>query len=156
MTNCGKLLERQEYQTILPVTREACMRVKKQQSEPCMEQLIGCCWSRKEADRAVCCHPVCLTCTLSTSWEMPDWMSYELNQDGREKHQQPQIISWYHSDGRKWRGTKELADEGEGGEWKSWIKTKKKIKLRSQYPAPLLHGKCKGEGWKYPLQNHCR
>ena len=41
MTDCGKHLERWEYQTILPVSWENCMRVKKQQSEPCMEQLIG-------------------------------------------------------------------------------------------------------------------
>ena len=31
------------------------MRVKKQHLEPCMEQLIGS-RSRKEYDRAVCCH----------------------------------------------------------------------------------------------------
>ena len=50
---------------------------KKQQSEPCMEQLIG---SRliKEYDRAVCCHPVCLNCMLSTSCEISGWMSYKL------------------------------------------------------------------------------
>ena len=35
------------------------MWVKKQQSEPCMEQLIGS-RSRKEYVRAVCCHPVYL------------------------------------------------------------------------------------------------
>ena len=35
------------------------MRVKKQQLEPCIEQLIGS-GSRKEYDRAVCCHCVCL------------------------------------------------------------------------------------------------
>ena len=28
-----------------------------------------------------------------------------------------------HSNGRKWRGTKEPFDEGEGGEWKSMFKT---------------------------------
>ena len=84
-TNCGKLLERWEYQTILPVFWETWMWVKKQQLEPCMEQLIGS-RSRKEYDRAVCCHPVCLTYTLIT-WEMPGW----------EKYQQPQICGWYHS-----------------------------------------------------------
>ena len=42
------------------------MWVKKQQSEPYMEQLTGS-RLRKEYDRAVCCHPVCLTYTLSTS-----------------------------------------------------------------------------------------
>ena len=31
---------------------------------------------------------------------------------------------WCHSNGRKRRGTKEPLDEGEGGEWKSWLKTK--------------------------------
>ena len=29
----------------------------------------------------------------------------------------------YHSNGRKWRGTKEPLDEGERGEGKSWLKT---------------------------------
>ena len=55
MTNGGKLLERWEYQTILPILRETCMQVKKQQLEPCMEQLSGS-RMRKEHDRAVCCH----------------------------------------------------------------------------------------------------
>ena len=71
--NCGKLLERWEYQTILPVSWETCMWVKKQWLEPYMEQLIGS-RLRKEYDRAVCCHPVCLTYILRTSWEMPSWI----------------------------------------------------------------------------------
>ena len=33
---------------------------------------------RKEYNRAVCCHPICLTSTLSTCGEMPGWMSYNL------------------------------------------------------------------------------
>ena len=75
--SCGKLLERQEYQTILPISWETCMWVKKQQLEPCMEQLTGS-RLRKEYNRAVCCHTVCLTYRLSTSWEMLGWMSYKL------------------------------------------------------------------------------
>ena len=39
------------------------------------------------------------------------------------------------------RGTKEPLDEGEGGEWKSRLKTKYWKKLRSWHLAPLLHGK---------------
>ena len=35
MTNYGKLLKRWEYQTILPVSWETCVQVKKQQLEPC-------------------------------------------------------------------------------------------------------------------------
>ena len=65
MTTCGKLLERWEYQTILPVSWETCMQAKKQQLEPCIE-LIGSRFT-KEYNRAVCCHPVCLPYTLSTS-----------------------------------------------------------------------------------------
>ena len=34
-----------------------------------------------------------------------------------------QICRWYHPNGRKQRGTKETPDEGERGEWKSWLKT---------------------------------
>ena len=41
ITSCGKLLKRWEYQTTLPVSYKTCMQVKKQQFEPCMEQLIG-------------------------------------------------------------------------------------------------------------------
>ena len=40
------------------------MRVKKIQLEPCTEQLIGS-GLGKDYDRAVCCHPVYLTYTLS-------------------------------------------------------------------------------------------
>ena len=75
--NCGKLLERWEYQTILPISWKTCMWVRKQQLEPCMEQMIGS-RLRKEYDRAICCHPVCLTYMLSTSWKMPAWMSNKL------------------------------------------------------------------------------
>ena len=32
-------------------------------------------------------------------------------------------LRWYHSDGRKWRGTKMPLNEGERGEWKIWLKT---------------------------------
>ena len=42
------------------------MQVKKQQLEPCTEQLIGT-GLRKENDRAVCCHSVYLTYMLRTS-----------------------------------------------------------------------------------------
>ena len=35
-TNCGKLLKRREYQTILLVSWETCMQVRTQQLEPCL------------------------------------------------------------------------------------------------------------------------
>ena len=77
ITNCGKFLKRWEYQPILPVSWETYMQVKKQQLELRMEQLIGS-RLKKESNKAVCCHPVCLTYMLSTWWKMPGWMSYKL------------------------------------------------------------------------------
>jgi len=44
------------------------------------------------------------------------------NQDDGEQYQQSQMGRWYHSNGRKWRGTKEPLDEGERGEWKVGLK----------------------------------
>ena len=52
ITNCGKFLKRWEYHTILSVSRETYMRVKKQELESCMEQLTGL-ELRKEYDKAV-------------------------------------------------------------------------------------------------------
>ena len=33
------------------------------------------------------------------------------------------MCRWYHANERNWRGTKEALDEGERGEWKSWLET---------------------------------
>ena len=40
-----------------------------------------------------------------------------------EKYVESQICRWYHFNGRKWRGTIKPLDEGERGEWKTWLKT---------------------------------
>ena len=77
ITNCGKLFKIQEYQTVFSASCETCMWVKKQQLEPCMEQLTSS-RLRKEYYRALSCHLVCLTYMLSTSWEMLGYMSYKL------------------------------------------------------------------------------
>ena len=52
------------------------MQVKKQQSEPCVEQLTSSEF-RKEYDKAVYCHPVCLTYMQRTPGEMLGWMSHK-------------------------------------------------------------------------------
>ena len=135
ITNCGKLLKR--YQTILPVSWETWMRTKKQQLEPCMEHLMGS-RLRKEDDRAVCCHPACLTYMLSTSWERPGCWVTSWNQDKREKHQQSQICRWYHPYRRKWREIEEPLHESERGERKSWLKTNiQKSKIMACGPITL-------------------
>ena len=56
---------------------ETCMRVKKQQLEPDMEQWTGS-KLEKEYVKAVYCHPAYLTYMQSTSWEMPEWMKNKL------------------------------------------------------------------------------
>ena len=56
---------------------------------------------------------------------MDGWIT-SWNQNCLEKYQQPQIWTVNHSNGsngRKQRGIKEPLDEGERGEWKSWLKT---------------------------------
>ena len=55
--NSGKFLRRWEYQTILPVSWETCMWVKKQYLERYREQLTSSKLG-KEYVRAVYCHPV--------------------------------------------------------------------------------------------------
>ena len=66
ITNCGKLLKRLEYQTILPISWETCMWVKKQQLEPCMEKLIGWMKIEKGVQQGCLLSPCLLTYTLST------------------------------------------------------------------------------------------
>ena len=59
------------------------------------------------------------------------------------------MCRWYHSNGKMWRGTKEPLDEGERGEWKSWLKTQhSKNSKNSWHLVPSLHGKYKGKEWK--------
>ena len=59
--NCGKFLERWEYQTTLPASWEICMQIKKQQLELNIEQKTGSKYE-KEYIKAVYRHPAYLTC----------------------------------------------------------------------------------------------
>ena len=56
---------------------QTCMKVKKQQLEPYMEQLPGSKLG-KEYEKAVYCHPVYLTYMQSTPCKMPGWMKHKL------------------------------------------------------------------------------
>ena len=58
-TNCEKFFKRWDYQTTLPASWKICMRVKKQQLEPDMEQQTGSKLG-KEYVKAVYCHPAYL------------------------------------------------------------------------------------------------
>ena len=62
------------------------MQVKKQQSEPDMEQQTGSkLW--KEYIKDVYCRPAYLTSMQSTSCEMPGWMKHKLESRLPEKYQ---------------------------------------------------------------------
>ena len=76
-TNCGKFFKSWEYQTTWCTSWEICMQVKKQQLELDREKETGLKLG-KEYDKAVHCHPDCLTYMQSTSWEMLDWMKHKL------------------------------------------------------------------------------
>ena len=80
----------------------------------------------KEYIQAVYCHPVYLTYMQSTPCKMPGWMKHKLELRLRgeisitsDMQMTTESVSSY---GRKQRRTKELLDESERGEWKSWLK----------------------------------
>ena len=106
-----KIHKEMGYQTTLPVSWETCMQVKKQHLELVIEQQTVS-KLEKEHVKAIYCYPVYLTYMQSTSCKMSGWKNYKLEQDWLERYQQPQIFRWYHLNGRKWRGTKDLLGEG--------------------------------------------
>ena len=84
--NCGKFLQRCDYQTTLPASWETCMQVKKQELEPDMEQWTGSKLG-KEYVKPVYCHPAYLTYMQSTSCERLGWMKHKLESRLPEKYQ---------------------------------------------------------------------
>ena len=121
-TNCGKFLNRWEYQATWPASWEICMQVKKQHLELDMEQQTGS-KSGKEYVKAVYYHPAYLTYMHSTSWEVLDWMKHKLESRLLGEISITSDMQMTPSYGRKQRRTKEPLDESERGEWKSWLKT---------------------------------
>ena len=122
--NCGIFFKIWDYQTILPASWETyCMQVKKQWLEPDMEQQAGL-KLEKEYVKAIYYHPAYLTYMYNTSHEMLGWMKHKL--ESRllgEISTTSNMQMIYFNLGSKWRGTKEVIDEGERGEWKIWLKT---------------------------------
>ena len=93
--------------------------------------------------------------------KMPGRWITSWNQDCWEKYQEPQTCRWYHSNGRKWRGTKEPVDEYGRGEWKSWLKTQHSKNrdhgIWSYHFMASRWGKSRSSDRFYflGLQNHC-
>ena len=95
--------------------------VDQEATEQDMEQLTGSKLG-KECNKTVY-HPAYLTSMQSSSWEMLAWMKHKLESSLLGEISIIHICWWYHPYGRKWRGTKKPLDEGERGEWNSWLKT---------------------------------
>ena len=121
IASCEKFLKRWEYQTTWPASWEICVQVKKQQLELNMEHQTGSKLG-KEYVKAVYCHPFYLTYMQSTSWETLDWMKHKLESRLLGEISITSDMQMTSPYGRKWRRTKELLDESERGEWKSWLK----------------------------------
>ena len=118
-TNYGKFLKTWEYQIILPVSWENYMYVK-QQLELDMEQ-----WTdRFKFGKGIwpgCILSPCLF-NLYAEYIMQNFRLDESQAGTKIARRNIHSLKWYHSNGRKWRGTKEPLDEGERGEWRSWLK----------------------------------
>ena len=132
--NCRKFFKKLEFWTTLFASWGTCIQVKKCQLEPDMEQWTGSKLG-KASLKAVYCHSDYLIYMQSTSWEIPDWMKHKL--ESRLPGQisitsDTQMIPplW-----QKAKRIKELLDESERGEWKSWLNTKhSKMKIMSSGP----------------------
>ena len=138
--NCGKFFKRWEYQTILPVSWEICIQVKKQQLELDMEQLT-CSKLGKEYVKAVYCHPYLFNL----------YAGYIMGNTRLDESQAGIKIAWRNINNlRNADHTTLMADSEE--ELKSILMKMKKEsekaglkfntqKWRSWHPVPSLHGK---------------
>ena len=112
-----KILKRWEYQTILHVSWETCMQIKKQQLEPDVEQWT-CSKVGKEYSKAGYCQPVYLSSVQSTSWEMPGYMNHKLESRMPAEISTTSVMQMVWHNAIKLKGTKEPLDEGEREVWK--------------------------------------
>ena len=97
------------------VSWETCMQVKKQQLEQIWNNRSVPNWEGSMSRLYI------VTCFFNLYAEytckMPGW-----SQDWQDKYQQLQMSRWYHSNGRKQRGTTESLDEGKGESEKAGLK----------------------------------
>ena len=75
-TNCGKFLERWKYQTILPVSWETCMQVKKQQLKQTWNNGLVQNWERSIG--RLYTSTLFINCVQSTSCEITGWMNCKM------------------------------------------------------------------------------
>ena len=76
----------------------------------------------KGVHRGCILSPAYLTYMQSTSFQMLSWRKNKLKSRLPGKISITSECRYHHPYGRNWRRTKEPLDEGERGEWKSWLK----------------------------------
>ena len=112
------------------------MQVEKQQLEPDMKQWICSnwerSWSRMHIDTLIS-----LLCRVHHMKCQAGWIT-SWNQDCWEKYQQFQICRRNHSNGRKWRGTKEPLGESERDECNSRLKTQHSKKKKKTHTHKVM------------------
>ena len=117
----GKLKKNpKKYKTTLPASWEICMQVKKLEQD--MEQQT-CFKLGNEYVKAVYCHPAYLTYMQSTPCEMPGWMKHKLESRLLGEISITSDMQMTPPLEQKAKKNKELLDESERREWKSWLKT---------------------------------
>ena len=112
------------------------MQVRKQQLELNMEQQTGSKLG-KEYVKAVYCYPACLTYMQSTSCKNARLDEAQAGIKIARRNINNLSNADYTTQGRKQRGTEEPLDEGERGEWKSWLKTQHFKKPKIMVSGPI-------------------
>ena len=113
----------------------------------------------KQYVKAVHCHPAYLTYMQSTSWEMLGWKKHKLQSRLPGEISITSDMQMTPPYGGKWRGTKKPLDEGESGEWKSWLKAQHSENEDHAIQSHHFMGNRWGNSVRLyfsGLQNHCR
>ena len=113
----------------------------------------------KEYNKAVYCHTAYLTYMWSISCKFLGWIKHKLESRLQGEISITSDMQITYPYGRKQRGIKEALDEGERGEWKSWLKTQHSNKQTNKKPniqktkswhrIPSFDGKYMGKQWKH-------
>ena len=116
-TNCGKFLKRWEYQTTLPASWEdlyAGQEAKVRTGHGTTD------WFKM---RKGVCHSCILSPCLFSRVQDAGWMKHKLESRLLGEISITSDMQMTPPYSRNWGGTEQPLDEGEGGEWKSWLKT---------------------------------
>ena len=113
--NCRKFFKRWEYQTTLPIRHLIYLDAGQEAIARTRHGTTDWFKIRKGVHQDCILSPRLFNFYTEYTMQMQAGWLKSWNQDCQEKYQQPQICRWYHSNSRKWRGTKSW------GEWKSWL-----------------------------------